>query len=49
LAERIAARRQYARRERLGYTTETNKAVYLAANTAPADTMKRNARRSARR
>jgi len=38
LAERIAARRQYAaRRERSRYTVETNKAVYLAANSAPPD------------
>jgi glycosyltransferase involved in cell wall biosynthesis len=38
LAERIAARRQYAsRRDRLRYTVETNKAVYLAANSAPAE------------
>ncbi|HWB51913.1 MAG TPA: hypothetical protein VG651_22590 [Stellaceae bacterium] len=35
LAERIAARRRYAvRRDRLAYTVETNKAVYLAANSA---------------
>lgn len=38
LAERIAARRQYAsQRDRLNYTVETNKAIYLAANSAPAD------------
>ncbi len=38
LAERIAARRQHAaRRDRLCYTVETNKAVYLAANSAPVD------------
>ena len=38
LAERIAARRQYAaRRESLRYTVETNKAVYLAANGVQAD------------
>ncbi len=37
LAERIAARPQYAvRREGPRYTVETNKAVYLAANSAPA-------------
>ncbi len=37
LAERIAARRQYAsRRDHLRYTVETNKAVYMAANSAPA-------------
>jgi glycosyltransferase involved in cell wall biosynthesis len=37
LAERIAARRRYAaRRDRLHYTVETNKAVYLAANGAAA-------------
>ena len=36
LAERIAARRLHAsRRERLCYTVETNKAVYLAANSSP--------------
>ncbi|HVH79717.1 MAG TPA: hypothetical protein VM782_10030 [Stellaceae bacterium] len=36
LAERIASRRQYpARVEPLPYTVETNKAVYLAANTVP--------------
>jgi glycosyltransferase involved in cell wall biosynthesis len=36
LAERIAARRQYAeRRELPRYTVETNKAIYLAANSAP--------------
>ncbi len=36
LAERIAARRQYGvRREASRYTVETNKAVYLAANSAP--------------
>jgi glycosyltransferase involved in cell wall biosynthesis len=38
LAERIAARRQYAsRRETLGYSVATNKAVYLAANSTPTD------------
>jgi glycosyltransferase involved in cell wall biosynthesis len=38
LAERIAARPQYAvRREPLRYTAETNQAVYLAANSAPAE------------
>ncbi|HXO03877.1 MAG TPA: hypothetical protein VN900_17565 [Stellaceae bacterium] len=38
LAERIAARRQYAaRRERLHYTVETNKTIYLAANSVPED------------
>jgi glycosyltransferase involved in cell wall biosynthesis len=38
LAERIAVRRQYAaRRERQRYDVETNKAIYLAANTAPAE------------
>jgi glycosyltransferase involved in cell wall biosynthesis len=38
LAERIAARPQYAeRRERPRYTVETNKAVYLAANSAPTE------------
>ena len=37
LAARIAARRQYAaRRDRLRYTVETNRAVYLAANSDPA-------------
>jgi hypothetical protein len=36
LAGRIAARRQYAeRRERLDYIVESNKAIYLAANSAP--------------
>jgi glycosyltransferase involved in cell wall biosynthesis len=36
LAERVAARRRYAaRRDRLAYTVETNKAIYLAANSAP--------------
>jgi hypothetical protein len=36
LAERITSRRQYAvRRERPRYTVETNKAIYLAANSAP--------------
>jgi glycosyltransferase involved in cell wall biosynthesis len=36
LAERIAARRQYAvRRELPRYTVETNKAIYMAANAAP--------------
>lgn len=39
LAERIAARRQYAvHREPRRYTTETNKAVYLAANSPPPET-----------
>lgn len=39
LAARIAARQQYAtRHEPPRYTVETNKAVYLAANCAPADT-----------
>lgn len=39
LAARIAARRRYAaRRERLNYTVETNKALYLAANSAPRGT-----------
>jgi glycosyltransferase involved in cell wall biosynthesis len=38
LAERIIARRQYAvRRERPRYTVETNKAIYLTANSAPPD------------
>ncbi len=38
LAERIAARRQHAvQREPLRYTAETNKTVYLAANSAPPD------------
>jgi glycosyltransferase involved in cell wall biosynthesis len=38
LAGRIAARRQYAaQRDRLRYTVETNKALYLAACTSPAD------------
>jgi hypothetical protein len=38
LAERIAARPQYAeRRERPRYTVETNKAIYLAANSAPTE------------
>ena len=50
LAERIAARPQYAtRRERSRYTAETNKAIYLAANSAPADTprfLRRRARRA---
>jgi hypothetical protein len=42
LAERIAARRQYAvRREQLDYTVETNKAIYLAANSAPTDAAER--------
>jgi glycosyltransferase involved in cell wall biosynthesis len=37
LAERIAARPQYAqRREAPRYNVETNKAIYLAANSAPA-------------
>jgi hypothetical protein len=37
LAERIAARPQYAARpEQRRYTVETNKAVYLTANSAPA-------------
>lgn len=36
LAERIAARRQFAaRREHPRYSVETNKAVYLSANNAP--------------
>jgi hypothetical protein len=36
LAARILARPQYAAgRERPGYSVETNKAVYLAANSAP--------------
>jgi glycosyltransferase involved in cell wall biosynthesis len=36
LADRVAARRRYtARRDRLAYTVETNKAIYLAANSAP--------------
>jgi hypothetical protein len=36
LAERVAARRRYAtRRDRLAYTVETNKAIYLAANSVP--------------
>jgi hypothetical protein len=38
LAERIAARRQYAaHREPPRYTVETNKAVYLTANSPPAE------------
>lgn len=39
LADRIAARRQYAstRHERLRYSVETNKAVYLAANSVISD------------
>jgi hypothetical protein len=37
LAERIAARRQYAvRREPSRYTVESNRMVYLAANSKPA-------------
>src|SRR5271156_1160240 len=48
LAERIAARRQHAeRRERLDYTVETHKAIYLAANGAPADVVQSFRRRSA--
>jgi glycosyltransferase involved in cell wall biosynthesis len=48
LAERIAARRQYeSRRERLTYTAETNKAIYLAANSAPTETVERFHRGSA--
>ena len=48
LAERIAARRQHAaRRERLRYTVETNKAIYLAANSAPAQTVPRFRRAAA--
>jgi len=39
LAERVAARRRYAaRRDRLAYTVETNKAIYLAANSVPNST-----------
>jgi hypothetical protein len=42
LAERIAVRRHYAaRRERQRYDVETNKAIYLAANTAPAEAVPR--------
>jgi glycosyltransferase involved in cell wall biosynthesis len=38
LAARILARPQYAaRRERPRYTVETNKAIYLSANSAPAE------------
>jgi hypothetical protein len=38
LAERIAGRRQYpARREHPRYNIESNKAIYLAANAAPAE------------
>jgi glycosyltransferase involved in cell wall biosynthesis len=37
LAERITARQQYARRRQLDYTVETNKAVYLTANSVPGD------------
>ena len=38
LAERIAARPQYLpRREEARYTVETNKAIYLAANSEPRD------------
>jgi len=42
LAARILARPQYAaRRDRSRYTVETNKAVYLAANSAPKDALPR--------
>jgi glycosyltransferase involved in cell wall biosynthesis len=41
LAERIGARRQYAARDkRLGYDVDSNKAIYLAAN-SPADLLSR--------
>jgi glycosyltransferase involved in cell wall biosynthesis len=47
LAERIAARRQYAaQRDSLRYTVETNKATYLAACTLPVDTTTRARRRA---
>jgi hypothetical protein len=47
LAERIAARRQYAaQREHLRYTVETNKATYLAACTPPIHTAMRYRRRA---
>ena len=48
LAERIAARRQYeARRNHSRYTVESNKAVYLTANSAPAPVASRFRRRAA--
>ncbi|HML09433.1 MAG TPA: hypothetical protein VK432_01140 [Stellaceae bacterium] len=51
LAERIAARPQYAqRRERPRYTVETNKAIYLAANSSAAETPQfKSAQRLSRR
>lgn len=50
LAERIAARRQYAaRRERPRYSVETNKAVYLTANGAPAQKRRNGLRRAVAR
>lgn len=47
LAERIAARAQYARRGQPRYNTETSKAVYLAANSAVAPLRQRLSRRPA--
>jgi glycosyltransferase involved in cell wall biosynthesis len=47
LAERIAARRQYAaQRDCLRYTVETNKATYLAACTRPVERATRHRRRA---
>jgi glycosyltransferase involved in cell wall biosynthesis len=47
LAGRIAARRQYAaQRDRLRYTVETNKAIYLAACSLSAETPVRSRRRA---